>query len=362
MEQRITVLFVEDNDEHAELFERNLRIAQFYNASIKRAVELEEAISYISKEQFDIIVLDLGLPETKGIGTLKKFQKRNLTAPVIVFTLNDDVELSLESIRHGAQDFIFKGEFSPGIITRSIRYAMERFPLVRKLEAINSSLETFAAAAAHDLKSPLRHINTNMNFLREDFGDEISEAANEYIDSALESATHLDNLIQSLLDFSKLGSEVQNREISHIEKAIERAMGLLNEEIVSSTAKIHIEEGLPSLFIDEMLMVRVFLNLISNSLKYVDEQAPEICIGSTENDSEYLISVSDNGIGIDEAYLEQIFLPLERLHSRTSKYPGTGIGLASCARIIKAHGGRIWAESQPGEGSVFYFTIPKYNK
>jgi signal transduction histidine kinase len=360
LEQKINILLIEDNEEHAELFVRNLRLAQFYDASIKRAIDLGEGISSASNEKFDIIILDLGLPETQGLETLKAFQEQNLTTPIIVFTSSDDVELSLEAIRLGAQDFIFKGEFSPGVITRSIRYAMERFPLVRKLEVMNASLETFAFAAAHDLKSPLRNINAYLSFLQEDFNEDLSNASHEYIDVVTKSLTQLERLIESLLEFCKLGIDARILGICHLKDIVNEAISCLTEEIANSNALIHIEGDLPSVFVDKDLMVRVFLNLIGNSIKYTDNRIPKVRIEASEHENNHVISISDNGIGIDEEYLEKIFLPLERLHSQTSRYSGSGIGLAICSRIVEAHGGRIWAESKPGEGSVFYFTIPKW--
>jgi signal transduction histidine kinase len=353
------MLLIEDNEEHADLFVRNLRIAKFYDASIKRAIDLGEGISSASKENFDIIILDLGLPDTQGLETLKAFQEQNITTPIIVFTSSDDVELSLETIRLGAQDFIFKGEFSPGVITRSIRYAMERFLLVRRLKVTNSSLEAFAFAAAHDLKSPLRNINAYLSFLREDFDEDLSNSSHEYFDIVTKSLYQLEHLIQSLLEFCKLGNEARDLQIYHLKVIVEEAIDCLTEEIVNGNALIHIEGDLPSVFVDKNLMVRVFLNLIGNSIKYIGNRIPKVRIEASEHENNHGISISDNGIGIDEEYLEKIFLPLERLHSHTSRYSGSGIGLAICSRIVEAHGGRIWAESKLDEGSVFYFTIPK---
>jgi signal transduction histidine kinase len=224
-----------------------------------------------------------------------------------------------------------------------------------ELARSNEELERFAFAVAHDLRAPLRSIETvTQLFLKRNAGTLHEESA-QLLDFVVSSAERMDRLIQDLLEFAKVSQQVETSEVDA--KAVaELAAQNLQEAVDQSRATIFIE-SLPMIHANEGQLLRLFQNLISNAIKYRGEDTPEIHIAASSIPGKTAFSVSDNGIGIDPQYHQQIFDPFRRLHT-DSEYEGTGVGLAICKRIVQQHNGRIWVKSKPGEGSTFYFTIP----
>jgi light-regulated signal transduction histidine kinase (bacteriophytochrome) len=225
------------------------------------------------------------------------------------------------------------------------------------LQQSNADLEQFAYAASHDLQEPLRMVSIYSQLLKEEYGDALDRQALSYIDFAVNGARRMSNLLTALLTYSR----VANASPQKSPKADSRAAvssALLNLSSVIDNTGASIEAGiLPSVQVPEIHLVQLFQNLIGNALKYRKEgEGPVIRIDAKpEAGGAWLFSVSDNGIGIDPEYLTQIFGIFKRLHG--SGFEGTGIGLALCQKIVERAGGRIWAESQAGEGSTLFFTL-----
>jgi PAS domain S-box-containing protein len=225
-----------------------------------------------------------------------------------------------------------------------------------ELARSNSDLQQFAYIASHDLREPLRMITNFLQLLERRYKDQLDQDAQEFISFAVDGAKRLDKMIISLLDFSR----VANQEILHIEVDFQDVIQevIFNLDVLLKENQAQIEyQNLPTLQADKNLMVRLFQNLISNSIKYRREEPPLIQIHASVEGDNVVFSVRDNGIGIDPQHLDSIFIIFRRLHNH-EQYPGTGIGLAIAQRIVHQHGGEIWAESD-GEGSTFYFTMPK---
>jgi light-regulated signal transduction histidine kinase (bacteriophytochrome) len=224
-----------------------------------------------------------------------------------------------------------------------------------ELARSNEELERFAFAVAHDLRAPLRSIETvTQLFLKRNAGT-LDEKSAQLLDFVVSSAERMDRLIQDLLEFAKVSQQVETSEVDA--KAVaELAAQNLQEAVDQSRATITIE-SLPMIRANEGQLLRLFQNLIGNAIKYRGEIAPEIHIAASSIPGKTAFSVSDNGIGIDPQYHQQIFDPFRRLHT-DSEYEGTGVGLAICKRIVQQHNGRIWVKSRSGEGSTFYFMIP----
>ncbi len=226
-----------------------------------------------------------------------------------------------------------------------------------KLIRSNNDLDQFASIAAHDLQQPLRSISGFLEILYEKHKDDFDEDSKKYIDFAVSGAQNMSELISDLLEYSRLEADGIKYKNESIEKIIQSTISHLQAAIKESGTKITIGP-MPNIECDGYKLQRVIYNLTENAIKYRGEKPPEISISCEEKNKEWLFTVKDNGIGIKAEKLESIFLMFTRLHAK-EKYAGTGIGLSISKKIIELHGGKIWAESTPQEGSAFHFTIPK---
>lgn len=225
-----------------------------------------------------------------------------------------------------------------------------------QLEKSNADLERFAYVASHDLKEPLRTVLNNVRLLEKHCGDTLDGDAKEFMRFAVDGANWMYGLIDALLTYSRINASPDQRRGTNLNLTIKEVLSGLSQAIEESGAKIECSE-LPSLFVNEMEIAQLFQNLIGNAIKFRRSEAPMIRISAVPQDGEWLFEVRDNGIGIDKKYYQRIFEIFQRLHDRQS-YPGTGIGLSVCKRIVELYGGRIWLDSSPGVGSDFHFTVP----
>ena len=229
----------------------------------------------------------------------------------------------------------------------------------KALEQSNRELEEFAYVASHDLKEPLRMISSFLQLLERRYKDQLDQNANEFIGFAVEGAKRMDMMINDLLDYSRIGNQEREFEYLQSEKILETVLINLKSTIKDNNASIT-HDPLPLIFANEQMMIQLFQNLLSNSIKYHGEKSPKIHISADNVDNEYIFNINDNGIGMDQKHLGQIFTIFKRLHTR-EEFEGTGIGLAIAQKIVQKHRGKIWAESEPGKGTTFYFTIPIKN-
>ena len=226
-----------------------------------------------------------------------------------------------------------------------------------ELERSNAELEQFAYIISHDLQEPLRMVASYTQLLEKRYKGSLDADAEEFIAYAVDGARRMQNMIQSLLSYSRVGTRGKPFEPTECESVFEQALANLKLTIDESGAGVT-HDPLPRVMADETQLIQLFQNLLANAIKFRDEKQPRIHVSAKEDSNECLFSVSDNGIGINPEYFDRIFVIFQRLHGR-EEYPGTGIGLSVCKRIVERHGGRIWVESQPGEGSTFHFAIPK---
>jgi PAS domain S-box-containing protein len=232
---------------------------------------------------------------------------------------------------------------------------------IDELKRSNEELEKFAYVASHDLQEPLRTIASFTQLLEHRYKGKFDEDADEFMDYVVDAAIQMKNQIKGLLEYSRISMKGKEFQPLNIGDVLNQTIYNLKTSIKESNAKITCDE-LPTVMGDEDQLQRVFQNLISNAIKFKKEdESPKIHISAHQNEknNEYVFNVSDNGIGIEEEYVERIFVIFQRLHTRDI-YNGTGIGLSIVKRIIEQHGGRIWVESEAGKGSTFYFTIPCY--
>ena len=250
-----------------------------------------------------------------------------------------------------------------GLITQWLGSSTDIDELKRTEQALrrsNEELEQFAYAAAHDMQEPLRNVSTSLGMLQRLYGDRLEDGAAEWIQGGIAGALRMHAMVKDLLLYSRAVSDCQGPP-SEVDAAAaaERALQNLNGPIAESEALVH-SENLPRVAVLESHLVQVFQNLISNAVKYRRRDTRlRVQVSAEPKGHEWEFAVEDNGIGFDPAYADRIFNVFKRLH-RHDEYPGNGIGLAICARIIAHYGGRIWAEGRPGQGATVKFTLPAY--
>jgi PAS domain S-box-containing protein len=230
-----------------------------------------------------------------------------------------------------------------------------------ELARSNSELQQFAYVASHDLQEPLRMIGSYTQLLERRYGDKLDSDAREFMDFIVDGATRMKQLIEDLLAYSRVGTRGKELRPVKAQAALERALVNLRAAIESSGAQIT-HDALPDVDGDDTQLTQLFQNLVGNAIKFRKKDEPlRVHVGVQDAGEHWRFTVTDNGIGIEPQYFERIFMVFQRLHTR-DEYPGTGIGLAICKKVVDRHRGRIWVESAYGEGSSFIFTLPKIQK
>jgi PAS domain S-box-containing protein len=243
-------------------------------------------------------------------------------------------------------------------ITERKRTEEELALRAEELTRSNAELEDFTYVVSHDLKEPLRGIEAFSGFLAEDYGDKLDEQGQRYISVLRESAVGMKDLIEDLLQLSRIGRARHEYTAVAVESILEDVRRDLGFALKEKKVDLRVQPDLPTITCQPAHLKQVFDNLISNAIKFSDKPHPVVEIACHEDDGVYSFSVRDNGIGVDEKYQEKIFQIFQRL-GRREEYEGTGAGLTICKKIVEAHGGKIWVESTVGQGSTFSFTIPK---
>lgn len=235
---------------------------------------------------------------------------------------------------------------------RTAAYDLQTQELARS----NAELERFAYVASHDLQEPLRMVGSYVQLLARRYKGKLGQDADDFIGFAVDGVTRMKKLINDLLEYSRLGRRPKTLKLVAVEEILKEVLGTLKLVIQECGASITWTQ-LPIVQSDPLHLAQVFQNLIGNALKFRASQVPRVHITAQKQDALWIFSISDNGIGIDPQHKDRIFDVFQRLHS-SDQYPGTGVGLAVCKKIIDYHGGRIWVESALGKGATFYFTLP----
>ncbi|MBS2132308.1 PAS domain S-box protein (plasmid) [Burkholderia thailandensis] len=263
------------------------------------------------------------------------------------------VEVGLNPVRTGEEVFVLAAMVD---ITKRKRAEQELLERTEELARSNRDLEQFAYVASHDLQEPLRAVAGPLQLLQRRYQGQLDARADEFIAHAVDGASRMQTLIDDLLAYSRVGRSGVARELTGCGAALDRALTGLSVGLQESGAQINRGE-LPTVPGIPTQLTLLFQNLVGNALKFRSSERPvQIDIEAQRQGNDWVFSVTDNGIGIDRQYFERIFLIFQRLHTRAD-YPGTGIGLALCKRIVEQHGGRIWVESAPGVGTTFFFTL-----
>jgi signal transduction histidine kinase len=359
-------LLVEDNPLDVELVQRELRRAEFVFTSV--AVQTPEDFTQEVRANCPQIVLaDYNLPQWRGMEAVEILRRENLDVPVILVTGALGEVNAVECLKQGATDYVLKGALTrlPVAIRRALQERglreqrkQDEETLARKVEELarsNRELEEFAYVASHDLQEPLRMVASYCDLLSQRYRGKLDDKADKYIDYAVDGARRMQRLITDLLQYSRVGTGAKALQPTDAGAVLGSVIVGLQNLIEASLAVI-VCGPLPAVQADEMRLGQVFQNLIGNALKFRGEQVPRIRVSAELVDKMVQFSVSDNGIGIEKDSSGRIFQMFQRLHTR-EKYEGSGIGLAIAKKIVEQHGGKIWFESVPGQGTTFYFTL-----
>jgi len=220
----------------------------------------------------------------------------------------------------------------------------------------NLDLQQFAFVASHDLRSPLRSVTGYLTLLQARYAPNLDAKGRDIIGRATAALAHMNQLTDDLLSYAQFDSPVQALEFVDCNRVLTHVLRTLDARITETGGQVTVE-ALPTVMGERGQLIHLFHNLLSNALKYRQDRAPVIKVSARRGTAEWIFQVADNGIGIESQHLTRIFEVFKRLHT-AQEYSGNGIGLAICERIVVRHGGRMWVDSEPGQGSIFYFSIP----
>jgi signal transduction histidine kinase len=357
---RLRVLFVEDDPSDILLLSRALKKGGF-ESSPDVADTAESFAAQIQKNPYDVILADYNLPSWNGMATVEILRHEGLDIPVVLVSGALGETRAVECIKQGAADYVLKDQLLrlPEAVRRAVREKKLREDHRHSLEELarsNRDLEQFAYVASHDLQEPLRMVAAYTQLLAERYQGKLDENADKYIHYAVDGALRMQRLVQDLLAFSRIGRSGAERR--KVDCNLVLATALQNLQVAIEESGARVEAGqLPALLADSSQLLQLFQNLVANSIKFRGAEPPLVRINAERSGREWKFSFADNGIGIASEHAELIFVIFKRLHTR-SEYPGNGIGLSICKKIVEQQGGRIWVESIPGQGCTFCFTLP----
>jgi len=357
---KLKVLVVEDEPAYIELVLHALRQAGF-DVVADIAQSAEEFDQRVRGTSYDVILADYKLPQWNGMESVEALRRLGLDIPVILVSGSLGELTAVECIKQGASDYVLKDRLArlPESVRRAIqekRCREEHSEGQKELARSNRDLEQFAYIASHDLQEPLRMVATYTQLLAERYRGKLDDDADKYIHYAVDGALRMQKLIEDLLTFSRAGRHGTEVESNDCNALLETAVTNLQAAIQESGAQV-LYDHLPVVVADRTQLAHVFQNLIGNAIKFRAAEPPVIRVAAESTAGEWIFSVADNGIGIAPEHAEIVFAIFKRLHTR-EEYPGSGIGLSICKKIVEQHGGRIWVESRPGKGATFKFTLP----
>ena len=312
----MTVLLVEDDDGDALLVE-DLLAATLQRARLTRGRTFADALGKLDAH-VDCVLLDLRLPDAAGLDTVIR-------------------------VRTHAPDIPLRPRGAGGAGARA--------------EPLDAELEQFAYVASHDLQEPLRKVASFCQALERRYHGQLDERADQYIDFAVDGAKRMQVLINDLLAFSRVGRSGRELEPVDLNDVLAQAKRSLASSLADSGAIVSVEQLLPVVRGDPTLLLSLFQNLIGNAIKFRGSEPPVVRLSALARNDQWELAFSDNGISIDPEYSARIFVVFQRLHTKEA-YPGTGMGLAMCRKIVEYHGGRMWLEPDRTLGAEFRFTLP----
>jgi signal transduction histidine kinase len=360
MTEAIKILIIDDNEEDQFTFKRYLTgkaCPPGKNYHVQVVATGEEGVARCQADPPDCVLLDLSLPDTDGLSVLR--QLAGLVPPaklcVVMLTGSGSETVAVQALQTGASEYLVKGKFTAEALCHAVGNALEKARYRQQLAQAQADLERFAYAAAHDLKEPLRTVAGLGNMLRKHLTKAGDTKALAYLDHMQDATSRMDGLIQGLLDYSLVNRQQASGQLVDLNHVVGQAVANLRTKMEESGARVQYAD-LPRVEANEWLLLQLFQNLVGNAIKFRSNRSAVITITARKEAADWLFAVADTGIGMNMEQARQIFEPFKRLHAQ-HEYEGSGIGLATCQRIVERYGGRIWVESELGKGSTFFFTL-----
>lgn len=349
-------LVVDDNITERLILAHTLQDA-FPGVTIHEAEDVDNAEKACLAENFDCIILDYNMPDMDGLTLARRLRSVHPHLPIILVTSVGDEMLATRALRGGVSDYIPKARINTDSIHRTIARAVYVAMQSRMIEEQREELENFAYALAHDFKQPVRQIRTFTDLIVHDLRDAEKADIRQNLEFLNDAARRLGNLVDVMSQYTLLSKKPDLGPV-HLNQTFHEARSSLAAFIDERNGVLETDEGCLVLG-NETLMLQVVQNLVSNGLKYNNSERPHVKITTTVRNDRCEIAVCDNGIGIEERFLSEIFKPLVRLHP-SAEYAGTGLGLTLARKSAMAQGGRIWCESVIGKGSTFFIEFATY--
>jgi len=354
----LNILIVDDDEGDRKLIRRILSRSGL-KCECAEAINLDEALATFTGARFDCVILDHYLPGQTGLDGVPAFLKHDPFVAIIMSTGQGNEQVASQAIKLGAMDYVSKADLTSATIRVAVESAVERSNLNRAIAEQRKALEVFARVVVHDMKAPTQSIlgfaKLIEAFLSKDQFDREKVVVQSH--RIVEGAQRMNRLLDQLHTYTQADAQPKFETLL-LDKLIADVLANLDSIIRSRSVRIHYDH-LPMICGDHAQLSQLLQNLISNGIKYCRADKPEIAI-QAEHQSETgdcIVEIRDNGIGIPKDHWEDIFEPFKRLHSN-GDYEGTGLGLATCKKIVERHGGEIWCRSRPGEGTSFFFSLP----
>jgi signal transduction histidine kinase len=357
LQKPLNILMVDDDDGDRGQLKRVLKQTGLPCTCIETS-SINDALEAGEKSTFDCAVVDYRLPGLDGLAGIALLHERFPYMAIIMVTGQGDEAIATEAMKHGASDYIRKTQISAESIRRSIENAVKRATLLRTVGQQRAEMEVFGQVLVHDLKGPIQNLLTYVDFIEQSIQGGKTEEAVAYCGALIRATTRMNSLIDALHQYTTAEARVAFESLE-MRQVIIDTLGNLEHVIKERGARVTYGE-LPAVAGTPQL-TQLMQNLIGNSIKYCEAETPLVHISAKlQGDSVWLFSVEDNGIGIPEKYAQQVFEPFHRLHG-VGKYEGTGLGLATCRKIVERHGGTISCASREGQGTTFRFTLRGVN-
>lgn len=348
------ILIADDDDGDRRQIARLIRQSNF-GCQLSEADDLAAAEAACAAQSFDCAIIDYRMPGADGLQGIGALRQRHPHLAIVMVTGQGDELIASEAIKLGAADYVPKSQLSPGYLSHVLRNAIRKAELERLVADQRAELERFAHVLAHDLKTPIHQIQYLVRFIERDVQEALYEKLQVDCGRLVSTAQRMEALINTLQQYTRIDRDVPFGRIS-LQDALEDCLRNLAREIAESQAWVAYD-ALPAVYGNGPLLTQLFQNLVGNGIKYCRAVRPEISVKAVQRGDGYAVAVADNGIGIAPEHRAAIFEPFKRLHS-SDEFEGTGLGLATCRKIVERHGGSLWCEPGALGGTVFWFTLP----
>ena len=352
----LNILIADDDEGDRKQVRRALKQAGL-SCECVEAASIEQALAACDKRAFDCTIVDYRMPGHDGLHGITALHKRLPYMAIIMVTGQGDEAIATEAMKRGAADYIGKMHINAASIRRSIESALEKTTLRRRVAQQREELENFASVLVHDLSSPIASMQLFARVIEEELREEAPDR-NEIADHCLQiisAGRRMGALIDTLHAYTRADAEVTFTPVE-MRQVMESTLANLKHTIEDRGVRVKHGE-LPVVNGNSPLLTQLLQNLIGNGIKYCKAVSPTIHVAARrDRGNAWLFAVKDNGIGIPEEHYQRVFEPFKRLHG-VGQYDGTGLGLATCKRIVGRHGGLIWCKSRENQGTTFFFTL-----